>query len=166
MHAQVRETLLTRKKYMPWGFKKESAHIWRRGGENVKIFIEVCCIWDRPWGVGWVLMFICRRLYLLQLPSACLCISFTKVINSLDSYSNDLLAVPSLHFNWLTMNGGCYQHMLRYRTGSSWLEVFCWRKLSIQNIACIGGGDSASTSVTWDKIRPKHLWISWWLGIT
>lgn len=42
----------------------------------------------------------------------------TKVINSLDSNLEDLLAVPSLHFNWLAVNGGFHQHMLSYRTGN------------------------------------------------
>jgi hypothetical protein len=43
---------------------------------------------------------------------------FTKVINSLDSNWKDLLAVPSLHFSWLTVNGGFHQHMLSYKTGN------------------------------------------------
>ena len=128
MCAQVWEPLLSHKKSMPWGFKEESSY-WEGGwGENLEIFLKVCCIWDRPWGVGWILIFICSWTYLLQLPSVCLYISFTKVINSLDSNLKDLLAVPYVHFNWLTMNWGFHQHMFSYTTGN-----YDWRHFVRRN---------------------------------
>lgn len=145
---------------MPWRF----IQIICGGGwgESLEVFLEVCCTWDRPCGVDRTLIFICRWAYLLQLPSVCLCISFIKVINSLDFNLKDLLAVPFLHFNWLPMNWGFHQHMLSYRTGN-----YGWRHFvggcclpQFPNIACTGGGEFTSTSLE----QNQQCWVSQWEG--
>lgn len=149
---------------MTWHFKKkESSYVEGSEGRDPDIFLEVCFIQDRPWGVGWMLMFIYRWSYLLQLPSACLCIAFAKVINSLDSNLKDLLAVlPCI------------------LTGSVWVEASTNICSVIELVFMVRGILSADTfpqNIAWigrwrfylcilRQIRPKHLWMSYWIGIS